>query len=260
MAFKKYKYRKSHRGVRRRRAGFGMGQSRRGQLGMFRHNVYTKRNIHQYKRVTDFANLGTYDSKNSAGTTFAFDQFITMNTAASVAGIDYFSLGIGFSLADLQNSAEFTALYDAYRLDYVKLKFLPCWSNSISITGAPHMQPSLMLHYCIDKDDNQSFNAANSGIESMREYDSYKIKNNVMGLKYFQIGLKPRVAMTVYNTGLTAAYAEPTRAIFLNANNDTVPHYGVKMIFESYNGASATSVEWKLRVSATYYFTMKDVR
>lgn len=62
---------------------------------------------------------------------------------------------ISFRLADVVNVAEFTVLYDSYRVNYLKIKIIP-WFNSvdqgnlISVVGS-NWQPYLIT--CIDFDD-----------------------------------------------------------------------------------------------------------
>lgn len=181
--------------------------------------------------------------RTNQGTVYRFkravklDQFSTSNVAA--VGKSY-----QFSLNQLPNFSEFTALYDTYKLAAVKFKMVPRLTDAgVSTTANSHNTSP--VHSAIDYDDA---NTTNDPLVLM-QYQNYKMTR---GLSLHQRYLKPKMAELVYVTGVSSGYGQGRR--WINCSNPDVPHYAVKLAIEP------TAVALQYDVYATYYVMFKAVR
>lgn len=159
--------------------------------------------------------------------------------------------GREFKLSDLPNVTEFTNLFDAYRIRGVKLDFLPIY-NSHEINEGPAASPfdrvgMPIITYARDYDDAM----APAGEDTLLQYstNSRLVLSNKKSI-YIR---NPRVAQSVYKSGVTAAYAEAKKNLWIDCANADVPHYGLKYYVPTINLSKILYI----RVYATYYLEFK---
>lgn len=152
-------------------------------------------------------------------------------------GACYFSFAHFFTIDMLPDFAEYTTLFDQYKIDHVRLKITPYSATSIAQTGlasptlANNQSMGVLMHSVIDYDDANAMNAGTVGINVMREYNTYKTKQFFNNGKPHVIKLKPRLALSAYNGAFTG-YANSTG--WIDSNSTGVQHYGIKWITEMF--------------------------
>lgn len=153
---------------------------------------------------------------------------------------------ITFQLSDLPNYTEFTSLFDQYKINAVKLTFIPRYTGS-DINPLTTALAVPRVWTVIDYDDTANLGDQNGAYQ----YQNCKVH---MMHKPFSIYLKPRVASAVYSTAVTTGYAP--RRMYIDCANNNVPHYGVKLYVEPtpYDG------QFTMSVVAKFYLSMKNVR
>lgn len=252
--YKKGKKKRGYYGIRTRRYRRVVGglQWKRNTYGSY------VGMIHKFKRTTGIDNMVIQSTHVSTGASMSTAGDYLKLTSANTAGNNYYSLGLGFAFKDIVNHTEFQELFDAYRLMGVKIKLFP-------ITGRGTMYnngttETVLLHTCIDYDDNSAFTSDANGLYAMREFDSYKFRREfTTGDKGSTWYVRPHASQLTYQTALTNGYTEMSRWKFIDTTNDQVPYYGTKIILEWQHTANS-SVDFYIKFECTYYFQFKDVR
>jgi len=155
---------------------------------------------------------------------------------------------VTFRLDELENSTDFTGLFDQYKIVSCKVKI-----QSTFFASTQTSTPVPFVDYIQDHDDNSM--------------PSLSLMRQKMGVttKYFgsrsniTLGVRPKAAQLVYN-GLTSGYALPGRTgTWINASNPDVPHYSLKGILRNvYLPATVNSspLTWDI----SYGVALKDVQ
>lgn len=131
-------------------------------------------------------------------------QVITTSTTVPTAG------AYSFTLNALNNAAEFTSLFDQYRLVQVVAEFYP--DNNTE--GFP-------IYTVIDYDD-----AATPASEAiMQEYSTLQTTSAASG--YFQRVLNPRAAIAAYSGAFTS-FASAPRSMWMDVASPSIQYYGLK--------------------------------
>lgn len=219
--------------------GRGLAKRKRGSTGGvafrkkgLRAGRLLKYNVHAYKRMATPANFDASVSASALNNSFAF------------------------TLSDVRNSGELTALYDQYMITGVKVTFQLInnpdannYMNSTTTLNAVNYYPKLF--FVRDYDD--------IGIEAtndLRERNNVQVRvlrpNQVVS--FF---IKPAVRNQLYLDGVTTANS-PVWKQWLDCSSSTVPHYGCKFSIDmlGFNIAQGMSV----RVEKTYYLKFKNAR
>lgn len=164
----------------------------------------------------------------------------------------YFALAIGpavgsslkFQLSQVPNVAEFTNLYDQYKIKAVKCTLIPRHTEVGLSTGGTVMQGNMWS--CLDYDDS----TIPGGLDSLLQYQNTKrTRMNQTHSRY----LRPMVATEVYATSIASSYA-PKRNVWLDCSIDSVEHYGIKFWFDQRIAPVTYDVQIK------YYLAFKNVR
>lgn len=187
------RYKRKRRTKRRSRRG-------RRKTSLSRWGV-TKYNIHKYRR---------------------FARPETLALSSNLTG--EVTKGFSFLLSDLAGVAEFTSLYDQYRIDYVTLKIM--WSPKDSLTvdpNAPGQSIYPVLYYYNDYDDD----TAPSTLADIRERSNLRTVR-ISPNRTININVKPAIASSVYQSTTATAYA-PKWNTKLDAAYPDIPHFGLKM-------------------------------
>lgn len=157
-----------------------------------------------------------------------------------------------FTLNEVPNRSEFTSLYDQYRINGVKITWIPRGNVAdIAPTGTAGVfqGQSTGVFSAIDYDDA----TVPTSINQLNEYQNCKMtRATQMHSRY----LKPRINLqgtTNQGTGATGATFN-TRG-WLDCTQDNVPHFGVKYAFQQSVNYAMT---YDLKVD--YYLAFKNVR
>lgn len=197
--------------IRGRRVGANRMRPRRGQV-MRR----LARGVHQFTR-------SQYYSGSINGSTLT----------------DTFG-GIYFRLGDLPNSSEFTNLFDMYRIDKVKIRFMPR-ANSAEVGSN---QGQVKLFTAIDYDDITT----PASIQELLQYENCKVSNTT---NITTRVLKPKFASEVYQSATSTAYG--ARSGWIDCSNPLVQHYGIKWALQQ---LPAGSQSFDLHIK--YYLSFKQ--
>ena len=147
---------------------------------------------------------------------------------------------INFKLSDLPNAAEFTQLYDQYQIKGVKLTLIPRYTD----VNVGQTQGNIWS--ILDYDDS----IVPPSLDTLMQYQNLKrTRMNQIHSRY----LKPAVAKEVFATGIATTYSM-AKNTWLDASNDTVEHYGVKLWFDTRLVTTTYDVQLK------FYLAMKNVR
>jgi len=190
----------------------------------------------------------------------------------SIAGVLIQSLY--FTLNDLPQVNTFTALYDQYRIDKIKIDFIPTAEivmqpssyiisagSSLSVDNsiAPANGQCGLYGSVIDYDD--ASNLAN--IAAYLEYTNWR-QGQVASLRKHTRTFTPHVASALYQSAFTG-YGNDKKK-WIDCNSPTVQHYGVKfyadkaMVANSIAGGTQTNVAQTWRIQCTYWVSFKNVR
>lgn len=175
--------------------------------------IRSKKAVYYYTRNVDFGNIVT------DGLT---PYFNTLN----------------FSLSDLPNNAEFTSLYDMYKINAVKLTFIPKITQSVSTSGVNNPLNYARVFTAIDYNDG----ASPTSVDELREYQTVKWTNLLRTHKRFIY--KPKILDT------SSYSVAPWMATLAPGAN----YFGLKVAIEPTGSVMTYGVE------AKYYLGFKNVK
>lgn len=160
----------------------------------------------------------------------------------------------GFTLSNLPNFNEFVALYDQYKILEVKVKIIPQYIVNTYDVGS--LQRVYQLNYIRDHDDADLTTLGYTDNENPWLENS-KVKK-IMLNHPVTITVKPSVLIQTYET-LTSTGYSPKFDQWLDCNDSTVPHYGLKV--RIYDPAATTAgTEAVAAVYVQYKIAMKHPR
>jgi len=149
--------------------------------------------------------------------------------------------GIRFRLVDVPGSAEFTSLFDQYKITGVKVSFLP--RGNVGEVGTN--QGIVKFFTAIDYDDITAL----TSINDLLQYENAKTTRSTQDHSRF---LRPKVAALAYQSSVGNAYMPRTG--WIDCNNTTVEHYGIKWALQQLPVGSQT-----FDVKIDYYLSFKNV-
>lgn len=175
-----------------------------------------------------------------------------LGPSTSASGDGFFSLK--FLLSDVPQSSTFAALFDAYQLMHVKVKFVPLINMVNQSSTTPGSSSALVqfLETVIDYDDSALLTAE----VQLLDYQTFK---QSVGYKQQTRTITPCVSTLVYKTsGTTIAYSQKRKVLIDIANTD-VEHYGLKGCIPTTSTAAA-NMQCRWRVYITSHWRFKQVR
>lgn len=182
---------------------------------------YNKRGqkIYLYKRTAD---LGTITANNLAFQGYGYD----------------------FSLSQVPNFAEFQQLYDQFKINGIKIVFVPQMTENISLGTINNPYANSRMFTCIDYTEATPPGSLND----IREYQSCKWTSILRTHKRY---FRPRIidASATYNPGKPWLSTDTGRG---------VQHYGIKIGIEPMFSTTTTSMTF--RVEAKFYMSFKTVK
>lgn len=209
------------RGAARRVGGRRFGAPLRRALKRSRAGV--RQPVHYFKR-TDY-NSG-FVVANSTGDVFA---------------------SYAIQLAQIPDVGDFTSLYDQYQIKMVKWTLIPRGTSSDVGTGTTTAQ-SMGVFSAIDYDDN----TVPTSIDELAQYQNMKMTRSVQMHKRV---FRPRIRLAGISAAGTVVNTNPTRGVWCDCNNTTIPHYGLKYALQQLPNGTQT---YDLKVD--FYIAFKNVR
>lgn len=227
--------------------------------------LYKKRipRTYYYTRWVGYGQ-STVGNRPGGQLTFDLDRQAVF-TLSNVAGsTSYGTLSLDFQVQDIPTLNDFGALYDKYKLAFVKVKIIP-YATSAQ-TGAAftsvYGQSAVMVHSILDTDDNVIPTASANGVDILREYQTYKVKNLLSSSLGVTRVIRPRI-LTAVNDSTGLNVGSKISSGWLNLQNVGVPHFGMKFIFEGVSGGSSDPVNGQkimMKIEAKFYLIMREVR
>lgn len=162
---------------------------------------------------------------------------IDSNTGADKLG------AYSFRLQDLVNYTEFTSLFDQYRINAIKIKFIP---QVQQIYSDPTVQKnSGIFYHAVDYDEAN----VPASVDDLLQYENLRVENP---LSVFTLYFKPHVANALY-AGAFTAYGNTQQ--WIDSNSPDVQHYGHK-----YCWTQTVAADLNLIPVATFYLAFRKVK
>jgi len=156
-----------------------------------------------------------------------------------------------FKLTNMPGYAEFTALYDQYRIDSATVHFIYASNSGCDVNNA-HTSELPMIGIVRDYSDTTAVGSVN-GFQEYEDFQYHRLD------KPFSVSLRPRLATAVYGAGAFTSYAEAPDKLWIDTASAGAVHYGLKFYVENpINGAGAT--RGRLYLWVTYHMSFRDAR
>lgn len=227
MPFRK-NYRRKRRGRRGRRRRYGPHKYRVSKWGR------NKYNIHKFRRMGGTSEVALLD----------------------LTGVGEKGTAFNFNVSDIVNNTELTRLYDQYRIDFVTvtLNWSPKMPNQETFYVGPNSMVFPVCYYAKDYDD---YNTPLS-LASMKERGNLRTFR-LTPFKKFKINVKPAVQNAVIRDATTTPPLIATNPSWnkkLDCASPSIPHIGLKLLFDFAPGVNMGSVN----IETTYHVTMFGTR
>jgi len=147
-----------------------------------------------------------------------------------------------FKLNDVPNVAEFTGLYDQYKINLVKFTIIPR-GNTSEVTTAGN---SMGVFSVIDYDSNTT----PTSLDELLQYQNMRMTRSTQQHK--------RVFRPVARDAIVGSAGAITGGIYkgwLDCTNDNIPHYAIKYWFQALPSGIQ---QYDLKID--YYLAFKNVR
>lgn len=219
---------------------------------------------HFYKRTVSLlaANVNTAVT-GGAGCSFTNSSDSWYLRTGTGSATSFFTMAQEFTLDMLPDYADYTNLYDQYKINAVKVKVTPYSTAAVlqsGEAGASNQSLGIICHSVIDYDDAATFAASTAGINLARQYRTYKTRNFLASdgkpLKRY---VKPRVAQAAYGGGVFGSYANMPSP-WVDMNSPSVQHYGIKWLWEVFQPDTAQDCYIWFKIEATLYLECREPR
>lgn len=209
--------------------------------------VYRRRRTFRRKRTTRNT---TYRRRFRRGTrynkrgqkVYMFSRHVDYG-ALSINNLSNTYRDFNFSLADVPGFAEFTALYDMYKINAVKLMFLPSQTVNNSLSSVNNAAAYARFFSVLD------FNAppASWTIDDLRQYKTCKFTTILRRHKRY---LKPRIM----DSSSTYTPGRP----WISTTSTGTNYYGVLVGVEPIDSTGVTTMDYT--VEAKFYMSFKNTK
>ena len=210
-----------------------------------------------------YSNYRKYESKKKAGctkyrkpynvpkmiktNTVFMKRHVYVNTIGTNVGTGWTAFPFQFKLDNLPAYSEFTSLFDAYRINGVKLTFTPFWDSNDVVNQGTVSNPRV---YTVIDANGIPPGSVNTEAK-MHEYSNMKIIYDPM--KAFSIYIKnPSYELASTGTGNNAVTSNRD---WLDTDNPSIPHNGAAVGMIIPVGTPTTGFYYN--VIATYYLEFK---
>lgn len=201
---------------------------------------YRKRNYRKRNMRRRFKRSYRYNKKGQK--VFLYKRHTGVFSTLTISNISPTLAAYNFSLNDLPGVGEFTGLYDFYKINAVKISFLPQMTENISLTSVNNAYASVRFFSAIDYNDS----SAPSSIDNVREYAT--CKTTPILREHKRIIYKPKILID------SIMSATP----WLSTTTASTNYFGLKVAVEPMLSTTATSMQYN--IEATYYLSFKNYR
>jgi len=158
---------------------------------------------------------------------------------------------MAFSLQDLDQVTSFTSLFDQYRIDrvIVQVKTHNNFSSFNTSSAANSAPPTTF--WVIDRDDSNALTT----LAQARQYDNVQ---DACLTDHVEIDLEPSVTPAIYAAGAFSGYGITRTGVWLDCNNVSIPHYGVKFAITELTALATDTYFWDIEFY--YYVSFRNVR
>jgi hypothetical protein len=132
--------------------------------------------------------------------------------------------GRNWQLSQMPNFAEYTALFNEYRITSIEITY----DLSTSLLNSPTAYPRLA--FCVDINDSGSPIQESD----LLQYQDVRVLQMSQVKTQFKHRFVPRVALAAYQ-GAFSGYSTAPAGQWLNTDNSNVQHYGTKEWLTNYN-------------------------
>lgn len=146
------------------------------------------------------------------------------------------------SMNDLPSVSDLVELYDVFRIPEVEYRIVPLGtmqptSPSLQAATTVSVRPQFMQSV-IDTDDATPL----STIGQALAYQSYRVaRPNEMQVRKYS----PRVARQIFD-GVTAAFEEPEKPVWVDCAEPQTPHYGLKLWVDTAGSGANCQNQWRI--------------
>lgn len=168
--------------------------------------------------------------------------------AQQLAGV---AVSLAFALSDFANAGTFTAAFDQYRFEKVKVHLVSSVSevNYATASTAPPAVPPLAV--VVDYDDSNAL----ANFQAALQYDNIQL---LAPYQSCSIEFLPKFAPTVWNSGAASGFSTKSCIEeWIDVASPQVPFFGIKAWVDA-DGAPTGHQSW--RVFAEYFVSFKNVR
>lgn len=155
-----------------------------------------------------------------------------------------------FNLSMLQNSSDFTNLFDAYRINKIVYKILP--SHNVALPGSVPVYPPQVITV-IDYNDVNPPATPSFTVAELLEYQTHRIHR---GFAKISRKFTPAIAMGVSSAGTIVAGVQKFKQ-WLDVATPAVAHGSLKVLFDTQPGNTAS---YNFTVYRDVYFSCKQVK
>lgn len=153
-----------------------------------------------------------------------------------------------FNLSSLPNVAEFSNLFDRYKIMGVKLRVMFLQNSQDVGTSTTLSIP--IIHYVYDCDDASSPTSESE----MLQKNFLKTRRLDKPFNYY---LKPKATSEVFASPSSTGYAV-SKAMWIDMNSPNIPHFGLKAWISNGQATPSSTVIGRFRIYATYYIALRD--
>lgn len=155
------------------------------------------------------------------------------------------SIAWQFRLNTVSNFAEFTSLYDNYRINKVVVKFVPRSTNNAQ--GANERGN---FYSCLDFNDDTAFTASTAVADILERSNVRITRSTSVHTRVFT----PALSAAAYRAGATFAYS-PKFKQWVDMTYPDCAHYGLKFVI-----ANQDDLDMVYDYFITYYMSFKNVK
>lgn len=152
--------------------------------------------------------------------TLTSENYVSQSSTAPV------SLGLGFSIANLNGISAYTGIFDQYRVLGWELVYTPNVTDSIPFTTTGAM--SGLLYTVIDYDDVTPLTAGTSP----QLASAYANCITCGVTKPQRRCLSPRLATAAFGSGVFSSFANNSSKMWIDAASANVVYFGVKTVID----------------------------
>lgn len=226
----------------------------------------SKRFKKSYKKTFKSKRLNKPVTPGCSKITHKFQRWSTAQAGECVvtstdvsSGTNFKRAELTFRLVDVSGQSEFVALYDQYRIRYVKVRIQPRTEViTTTLTGSTGLvQPSLRILRAIDYDS--ATNTVDPGL--LRQYGTCKeILYRDVHNKDLTVFFTPACLTQIYENSLNTAY-NPKFWQWLDCNDNQTLHYGLKMMLDNRGSAFTDSqIGMGFDYDVQYYLEFRNSR